>query len=87
MGVSSSGNQSMSGSFLGSLINLAPLPMGSALRSQSSAGSLSLMSLTFTLLGSPVLLLVILAVHLLGKATIQKPGSHLRSSLSFTGLL
>ena len=60
----------MSGKALGSLMNFAPLPMVSALRSQSSAGSLSLRSLTLTLLGSPVSLLVTLAVHFVGKATI-----------------
>ena len=68
--MSFSGIQSMSGRLLGSLTNLAPLPMSSALSSQSSAGSLSFRSLTFTLLGSPVSLFLILAVHLVGNATI-----------------
>ena len=52
--LSFSGIQSMSGRLLRSLTNLAPLPMPSALSSQSSAGSLSFRSLTLTLLGSPV---------------------------------
>ena len=52
--MSFSGIQSMSGRLLGSLTNLAPLRISSALSSQSSAGFLSFKSLTLTLLGSPV---------------------------------